>query len=102
MTFIHSRIFGTQSTRTFPNKTNKQNMFIRVPIKRSYISEYHFKFNIKMPVFLLQFTVKKNSVALVRKRTIPTDGRRPSAKLVPTFADRGVSRGQRNGSPRPF
>jgi len=24
------------------------------------------------------------------------------AKLVPTFADRGVSRGQRNGSPRPF
>ena len=28
-------------------------------------------------------------------------GRRRSAKLVPTFADRGVSRGQRNGSPRP-
>jgi len=26
-------------------------------------------------------------------------GRRRSAKLVPTFADRGVSRGQRNGSP---
>ena len=25
-------------------------------------------------------------------------GRRRSAKLVPTFADRGVSRGQRNGS----
>jgi hypothetical protein len=24
------------------------------------------------------------------------------AKLVPTFADRGVSRGQRNGSPRPL
>jgi hypothetical protein len=29
-----------------------------------------------------------NSVALVRKRTIPTD-RRPSAKLVPPFANRG-------------
>ena len=29
-------------------------------------------------------------------------GRRRSAKLVPTFADRGVSRGQRNGSPRPL
>jgi hypothetical protein len=28
-------------------------------------------------------------------------GRRRSAKLVPTFADRGVSRGQRNDSPRP-
>ena len=29
-------------------------------------------------------------------------GRRRSAKLVPTFADRGVSRGQRDGSPRPL
>jgi hypothetical protein len=29
-------------------------------------------------------------------------GRRRSAKLVPTFADRRVSRGQRNGSPRPL
>ena len=29
-------------------------------------------------------------------------GRRRSAKIVPTFADRGVSRGQRNGSPRPL
>ena len=29
-------------------------------------------------------------------------GPRRSAKLVPTFADRGVSRGQRNGSPRPL
>jgi hypothetical protein len=29
-------------------------------------------------------------------------GRRRSAKLVPTFAYRGVSRGQRNGSPRPL
>ena len=29
-------------------------------------------------------------------------GRRRSAKLVPTFADRGVSRGQRNGTPQPL
>ena len=29
-------------------------------------------------------------------------GLRRSAKLVPTFADRGVSRGQSNGSPRPL
>ena len=28
--------------------------------------------------------------------------RRRSANLVPTFADRGVSRGQRNGSPQPI
>jgi hypothetical protein len=46
--------------------------------------------------------IKLNSVALVRERTIPTEGRRRSAKLVPTFAGRGVSRGQRNGSPRPL
>jgi hypothetical protein len=32
----------------------------------------------------------------------PQSGRRRSAKLVPTLTDRGVSRGQRNGSPRPF
>jgi hypothetical protein len=44
--------------------------------------------------FLLQqtgFSVK-NSVALANDHRL-------SAKLVPTFADRGVSRGQRNGSP---
>jgi hypothetical protein len=27
----------------------------------------------------------KNSVALVRKQTVPTEGRSMSAKLVPTF-----------------
>ena len=43
-----------------------------------------------------------NSVALVRERTIPTERPPRLAKLVPTFADRGVSRGQRNGSPRPL
>ena len=41
-------------------------------------------------------------MALVRERTIPTERPRWSANLVPTFADRGVSRGQRNGSPRPL
>jgi hypothetical protein len=41
-----------------------------------------------------------DSVALVRDLYRPSD-RRLSAKLVPTFVDRGVSRGQRNGSPRP-
>ena len=47
-------------------------------------------------------TIKLNSVALVRTRTIPTERPPPSAKLVPTFADREVSRGQRNGSPQPL
>jgi hypothetical protein len=39
-----------------------------------------------------------NSVPLVRERTIPSDSHL-SAKLVPTFADRGVSHGQCGGSP---
>jgi hypothetical protein len=34
-------------------------------------------------------TIYINSVAWVRERTIPTDDSRLSAKLVPTFADRG-------------
>jgi len=47
-------------------------------------------------------TTKLNSVALVCTRTIPTERPPRAAKLVPTFADRGVSRGQRNGSPQPL
>jgi hypothetical protein len=40
-------------------------------------------------------------VTLVRKRTIPTDWATATCwrNLVPTFTDRGVSRGQRGGSP---
>ena len=40
--------------------------------------------------------------SLKKKKLYRQSGRRWSAKLVPTFADRGVSRGQRSGSPRPF
>jgi hypothetical protein len=43
-----------------------------------------------------------NSVALVRERTIPTERPRLSAKLVPTFVDRGVPRGQIDGSLLPY
>ena len=32
----------------------------------------------------------------------PTERPPPVSEVVPTFADRGVSRGQRNGSPRPL
>ena len=46
--------------------------------------------------------LKLNSVALVRERTIPTERPPPVDEVVPTFAGRGVSRGQRNESPRPF
>ena len=52
---------------------------------------------------LYKFTkTKLNSVALVRERTIPTERPPPVGEIVPTFAGRGVSRGQRNESPRPF
>ena len=66
-----------------------------------------FKIRVKLRLFSKsqKNKNKKNSMALVRECTIPTErqsGRRRLAKLAPTFADRGVSRGQRNGSPRPF
>jgi hypothetical protein len=39
---------------------------------------------------LLNVYKKLNSMALVRKRSVPTESdRRLSAKFVPTFADRG-------------
>jgi hypothetical protein len=44
---------------------------------------------------LTLFITNYNSVALVREQSIP-------AKLVLTFADRGVYYGQRDGSPRPY
>jgi hypothetical protein len=44
--------------------------------------------NTKFTVYGTKTTTKQtNFVALVSKRTVPTD--RVSAKLVPTFADRG-------------
>jgi hypothetical protein len=44
----------------------------------------------------------KNSVALVRKRTIPTEGMPFVGKVSANFCGWRVSRGQRNGSPRPL
>jgi hypothetical protein len=45
---------------------------------------------------------KTYSMAIVRERTIRLSNRHLLEKLVPTFADRRVSRGQRNGSLRPY
>jgi hypothetical protein len=47
-------------------------------------------------------TNKHTSWPSVLKRTIQTEGRRLSAKLMVNFAGSEVSRGQRNGSLRPF
>jgi hypothetical protein len=46
---------------------------------------------------------RTNSVVLVRERTIQTERPPPVGEVSANFfAGRGVSRGQRNGSPRPF
>jgi hypothetical protein len=45
---------------------------------------------------------KLNSVALVRKRTIPTTLPSHVGEVSANFCGRRVSRGQRNGSPRPL
>jgi hypothetical protein len=47
------------------------------------------------------FVKELNSMALVRKRTIPTE-RTPHVEVGANFCGYGVSRGQRNGSPRPL
>ena len=41
-------------------------------------------------------------MALVRERTTPRERPPPVGEVSAKFADRGVSRGQRNGSPRPL
>jgi hypothetical protein len=49
------------------------------------------------------FTNKKQTLWLESASELhPPSDRRLSAKLVPTFADRGVPRGQRDGSLRPY
>ena len=48
--------------------------------------------------FIAFFLPSLNAV----KFRLKTKTKLRSAKLVPTFADRGVSRGQRNGSPQPL
>ena len=55
-----------------------------------------------MPAVMVYNKKKKSSGTTALQGLGQQSGRRRSAKLVPTFADRGVSRGQRNGSPRPF
>jgi hypothetical protein len=46
--------------------------------------------------------LKLNSVALVRKRTIPTERPTLVGEVSANFCGERVSRGQRNGSPRPL
>jgi hypothetical protein len=45
---------------------------------------------------------KKNSVALVRKRAIPTERPPLVGEVTANFCGQRVSRGQRKGSPRPY
>jgi hypothetical protein len=50
--------------------------------------------------YILVQTNKTNSVALVRKRTIPTERLSLVGEVSANFCGYRVSRGQRNGSPR--
>jgi hypothetical protein len=68
-----------------------------------------YTFRVFLKVILLNYAkkfkfrrVNKSSGAIALQGLGRQSGRRRSAKLVPTFANRGVSRGQRNGSPRPL
>jgi hypothetical protein len=47
-------------------------------------------------------TTKLNSVVLVRKRTIPTERPPLVGEVSAHFCGESMSRGQRNGSPRPL
>jgi hypothetical protein len=49
--------------------------------------------------FLIVFKTKQTPWPLVRERTIPTDRPPLVDEMLSTFVDRGVSRGQRGGSP---
>ena len=51
-------------------------------------------------IYIYISRINKSSGATALQGFGRQSGRRRSAKLVPTFADRVVSRGQRNGSPR--
>jgi hypothetical protein len=53
----------------------------------------------KLPI---QFTRKRTPWPESESELCRPSDRRLSAKLVPTFSDRGVPRGQRNGSLRPY
>ena len=60
------------------------------------------KFLQLMFLLLLVYVGCKSSGATALQGLGRQSGRRRSAKLVPTFVNRGVSRGQRNGFPRPL
>jgi hypothetical protein len=65
----------------------------------------------QMLCYLVRYVILKDEFENTPRKTLwakfaselyRQSGRRRSAKLVLTFAVRGVSRGQRNGSPRPL
>jgi hypothetical protein len=69
-------------------------IFICLPIKK-----LSFSYNPQPSDFI---TNKTNSVVLVRKRTIPTERPPHKGEVSVNFCGERVSRGQRNGSPRPY
>jgi len=72
--------------------------------KELELSDRRYEIRLEGVITYTSTVLKKNksSGATALQGFGQQSGRRRSAKLVPTFADRGVSRGQRNGSPRPL
>ena len=64
------------------------------------ISRHGWLFWLNSCIMILHYLKFTSSGATALQGFGRQSGRRLSVKLVPTFADRGVSRGQRNGSPR--
>jgi hypothetical protein len=75
-------------------KTKNDNNTI-IPLTHTQDINHHLSFIYAT----VQTTTKKTPWPLVHKRTIPTETATCRRNLVPTFVDRGVSRGQRGGSP---
>jgi hypothetical protein len=71
-------------------------IFVIQACQSSEISVHLF---IWLPVHIFPVDNNNNSMTLVLERTIPTEQPRLSAKLVPTIADRKMSRSQRAESP---
>jgi hypothetical protein len=58
--------------------------------------------HINTRIILIKKQRKTNSVALVLKRTIPTERPPLVGEVSANFSGKRASRGQRNESPRPF
>jgi hypothetical protein len=78
-------------------------IFLLCLVPASYKGYSKTEINIKIKLKCLRlFKLFYNSVALVRKQTIPTERPPPVGEVSANFGGYRVSRSQRDGSPRPL